>query len=49
MEFEKKPEKTQTIRVNTELHRMAKQAAFDKKMQLQKWIEMIIKKECAKN
>lgn len=42
-------DKTLTIRVSEEIHRMAKKAAFDKNKFLQDWIENLIKKECQRN
>lgn len=39
-------DKTLTIRVTEEIHRMAKKAAFEKQMFLQDWMENLIKKEC---
>jgi len=40
------PEKTQTIRVNGEVHRLAKTEAAKNKVGLQVWIENLVKKEC---
>jgi predicted HicB family RNase H-like nuclease len=43
------PEKTQTIRVNPEVHRLAKSAAAKSGLGLQVWIENLVKKECKDN
>jgi predicted HicB family RNase H-like nuclease len=40
------PEKTQTIRVCGEVHRLAKTEAAKNKIGLQIWIENLVKKEC---
>lgn len=43
-----KPEKTQTIRVNGEVHKLIKKKAVELGMQLQECVQYIIKKECEK-